>query len=118
MQAHAFLPSGDSPCTSLAVRITPELRQALLEAHETGQRISFRLSGQSAPLGSDHHAAPAAFRIGDQEFPFNTSASESKAELVQLPRRGRGGGCMEAVGTVVQKLGMQAGGPRSCVTPD
>ena len=104
MKASAFVPAS-VPVQALAVRITPELRQALLDAQGSGQQISFRLGAQPP---SDHlHAAsgpPAVIRIGGQEFPFSTSVPESKAELVQLP--GRGSGCM-GVGTVVQKLGMQ-----------
>ena len=104
MHTCAFVPSS-SPAHAYAVRITPEIKQALLDAQAAGQPISFRPGGSSPQATtSDQHGHPVLC-IGGNEYAFSTAVQETKAELVQLPGRIGGRNCM-GVGMVMQKLGM------------
>lgn len=81
------------PRSASLIRLTPQLRAALLDAQAAGQAASIRFSDSGAP---------SVIKVGEQSFSFTVRAEDRVCDLVRLPSNGTDAAV--EVGTVKQTL--------------
>eukprot|EP00195_Chlamydomonas_chlamydogama_P017098 CAMPEP_0202897242 /NCGR_PEP_ID=MMETSP1392-20130828/6061_1 /ASSEMBLY_ACC=CAM_ASM_000868 /TAXON_ID=225041 /ORGANISM="Chlamydomonas chlamydogama, Strain SAG 11-48b" /LENGTH=407 /DNA_ID=CAMNT_0049582833 /DNA_START=172 /DNA_END=1392 /DNA_ORIENTATION=+ len=88
------------PAYAVHIRLTPELKAAIVQAQQAGHAVSLRFK-QDGPFNQQ-----AILTIGGQEF-FFSSASENNCDVIQLPDSSDPQPECTAVGCIKQKLNMQ-----------